>query len=528
VRGVLVAVAVAAWAAHASASIASLREAEEALSAWDVPRAAELAERLVASHPDEPRLLHLLGRVRHHQGRYAEAAELFRKVGDEERARLASDTHEITKNHQRQESEHFVFLHPPGKDEILAPWALETLEAAWERIGDLLGIKPEGEKIRVEVVQSAEELAKVSTLSLEAIRTTGTIAVCKFDKLMITSPKALLRGYDWRDTLAHEYIHLLVTRKSRNHTPIWLHEGIAKFMETAWRGPPGLALHAASQSLLRDAVEENRLISFEAMHPSIALLPTAEDAALAFAEVFTAIEFLHAKDETSVSRLLVELASGKSDREAVGAVFGKPFPLFEAEWRRHLQRRDYPEVVASVEEAHPRFRDADDPADAEERDPTELSEFRSIANAEARRAAHLGELLRARGKLAAAAAKYERAVELVGARYASLSNKYAATLLALEETDRAIEVLEASLAAYPDHALTNLNMARAQMQKGNASRARPFLESSLSVNPFDPELFHRLLAVAREDGDEVLASRSRRAIELLGGRPPAEPTGGIP
>src|SRR5690606_35090689 len=109
--------------------------------------------------------------------------------GDEERARLASDTHEITKNHQRQESEHFVFLHPPGKDEILAPWALETLEAAWERIGDLLGIKPEGEKIRVEVVQSAEELAKVSTLSLEAIRTTGTIAVCKFDKLMITSPK---------------------------------------------------------------------------------------------------------------------------------------------------------------------------------------------------------------------------------------------------------------------------------------------------------------------------------------------------
>src|SRR5690606_27179952 len=319
-------------------AVAGLAEAEEALSAWDVPRAAVVAERLVSERPDDPRVLHLLGRVRHYQGRYAEAAELFRRVGDEDLARLAADTHEITKNHQRQESEHFVFLYPPGKDEILAPWALETLEAAWERVGELLGYRPEGEKIRVEVVQSAEHASRVSTLYLEAIRNTGTLAVCKFDTLMVTSPRALLRGYDWRDPLPHEYIHLVITRKSRNRTPIWLHEGIAKFMETAWRGRPGLALHAASQTLLQNAVEKDRLITFDAMHPSIALLPTAEDAALAFAEVFTAVEFLYERDEGSVARLLEELAAGRSDREAVAAVFGRPFPIFEAEWRRHLRQ----------------------------------------------------------------------------------------------------------------------------------------------------------------------------------------------
>ena len=525
-RAALVGLLLWAWAARADARPpAGLAEAEEALGAWDVPRAAALAERLFAERPDDPRVQHLLGRVRHHQGRYAEAAELLRRAGDDEGAQLAADTHEITKNHQRQESEHFVFLYPPGKDEILAPWALETLEAAWQRVGELLGYRPEGEKIRVEVVQSAEELSRVSTLSLDAIRTTGTIAVCKFDKLMITSPRALLRGYDWRDTLAHEYIHLVITRKSRNKTPVWLHEGIAKFMETAWRGRPGRALHAASQALLKKAVEKNRLISFEAMHPSIALLPTAEDAALAFAEVFTVVEFLYERDDGSVARLLGELAAGKSDREAVAAVFGKPFPLFEAEWRRHLARQEYPDAVATLEESQPRFRDA---PGAEKEDPTELSEFRHISDPEARRNAHLGELLRARGKLAAAAAKFERAFERVGARHPSLSNKYAMTLLALEETDRALEVLEMAVAAYPDHALTNLNMARAQMQKGNASRARPFLESSLSVNPFDPELHYRLLAIAQEDGDEVLAARSRRAIELLGGRVPEDWTGGNP
>src|SRR5690606_12974740 len=100
--------------------------------------------------------------------------------------------------------------------------------------------------------------------------------------------------------------------------------------------------------------------------------------------------------------------------------------------------------------------------------------------------------------------------------------------LALEEADRALEVLEASHALHPSDALTNLNLARALMQQGNASRARPFLESSLSVNPFDPELHYRLFAVARETGDGELETRARRAIELLGGRPPADPTGGNP
>src|SRR5690606_7221450 len=124
-------------------------------------------------------------------------------------------------------------------------------------------------------------------------------------------------------------------------------------------------------------------------------------------------------------------------------------------WRRHLKRREYPSEVASLDEVQPRFREVG------EEEPTELSAFRSIQDAEARRAAHLGELLRARGKLGAAAAKFEQAVERIGARHAPLANKYALTLLALEEADRALEVLEASHALHPSDALTNLNLARA-------------------------------------------------------------------
>ena len=47
----------------------------------------------------------------------------------------------------------------------------------------------------------------------------------------------LTTGYDWLDTVSHEYVHLVVSRKSRNTVPIWMHEGLAKYLESRWRGP---------------------------------------------------------------------------------------------------------------------------------------------------------------------------------------------------------------------------------------------------------------------------------------------------
>ncbi|AKU93087.1 hypothetical protein AKJ08_3474 [Vulgatibacter incomptus] len=519
-----IALALPAWAQGALVS------AENALAAWDLPTARALADELRRAHPAEPKIAHLLGRVLLHQGDYDGAVRLLEEAGASDGPgsflQVARDTGRITHAYIEAESEHFVFRYPAGKDEILVPWALQTLEQAYAAIGEIVDYRPEGAKIRVEVVADANELAQVSTLSLEAIKTTGTIAICKFDKLMITSPKALARGYDWRDTLSHELVHLIVTRKTANRTPIWLHEGIAKFLETAWRGEPGQALQLPSQALLRDAVKAKKLIPFEKMHPSIALLPTAEDAALAFAEVFSAMEFVYGKDQKNIASILGALRDGASDRDAVGKLFGGSFPRFESTWKTWLDGRTYPKEAASMESLHLKFKDdaPDEPSPKEAaekggfRDLTDLSEFRQIKDAPARRAAHLGELLRARGKTAAAAAKYEEAVARVGAQFPSLSNKYAIALLELKENEKATRVLQASRRLYPTDPLTNLNLARASMQDGKNAEARAFLEAAISVNPFDPEAQARLHLVAKELQDEDLSTRTARAMGLLGAR----------
>ena len=48
---------------------------------------------------------------------------------------------------------------------------------------------------------------------------------------MAVTPRALLRGYPWRDTLAHEYVHLVISRLSHNRVPVWLHEGLAEHVQ---------------------------------------------------------------------------------------------------------------------------------------------------------------------------------------------------------------------------------------------------------------------------------------------------------
>src|SRR5690606_18133108 len=155
----------------------------------------------------------------------------------------------------------------------------------------------------------------------------------------------------------------------------------------------------------------------------------------------------------------------RKDRDAVAEVYGQPFPKFEAAWRRHLETRKYPAETPSLESLKMTFRD--DPQAPEKvkegdgwRDLTAMGAFREIEDGTARRLAHLGELLRKRGKSAAAAAKFREALDRTGARYPVLSSKYAIALLEVGHGAEALQVLEGSHALYPSDALTNLNLAR--------------------------------------------------------------------
>jgi tetratricopeptide (TPR) repeat protein len=491
-----------------------LERLEQALDSWDVVGArSELTELERLLPGDVEPLKYFQGRVAFDEGRYSEAVQLLQAAKVEDRPgsylRLARETLALMKNHHRAESEHFIFYYPKGKDEALVPYALETLEAIYQAMVEDLGWRPPG-KVRVEVVNNARELSKVSTLTYEQIQTTGTIAICKFSKIMVTSPKAVARGYDWQDTLAHEYVHLVVSQSSRNTVPIWLHEGLAKFLESRWRGKAGLSMTPSMMALLGRRVKADKLVPFDKMHPSIAMLPTAEDAATAFAEVFYAIDYIQqTKGTAGIRAIIQELRNGQTDRKAVEAAMGMPFALFEKSWLAHIKKQPFPKELLPREEVVLK-ENAKEKDDAKKGREISFGDFIEVTEVPARKFAHLGEVLRERKRPKAAAEEYAKAYAIVGDKYESVSNKYALTLLELRRLDEAEQVLRGSLRVHPGQPQTNVHLGRILLYRQDLPKAKEAFLEALASNPFDPEIHIALTKIHIGLGEPALKERTKK------------------
>ena len=99
----------------------------------------------------------------------------------------------------------------------------------------------------------------------EAVRTTGVIALSKWSRLLITSPRATAGGYGWMDA-AHEYIHLVVSLRTKDKAPVWLQEGLAKYLENAWREDHGPYLSQQQQTLLAEALKQGSLFLLQSLN----------------------------------------------------------------------------------------------------------------------------------------------------------------------------------------------------------------------------------------------------------------------
>jgi hypothetical protein len=235
----------------------------------------------------------------------------------------------------------FIVYTPKGENEILGKRALEVLKKAYMIHSQDLKYKDDM-IVRLEILPSVETLADMSGLTLNEIQTSGTIALCDDNKVMITSPKALVKGYNWLDTISHEFVHLIISKKTNNNTPIWIHEGIAKFQETRWRLSPGLRLNKYSESILATAHKNHHYITFEEMSPSLAKLPSQDDAALAYAQVATLIDWTYKNwGYKRINKLLDGLKKFHSDKRAVKYAYGLTLRQLLNKWKKYLDIKKY-------------------------------------------------------------------------------------------------------------------------------------------------------------------------------------------
>jgi tetratricopeptide (TPR) repeat protein len=493
--------------------VALARDAERDLDEWRFDEGRARIADLERAAPGAPATLYLEGYEHFLEGDYDDAihkltAALTQAPHDRngenvrELQQLATAARDAVKDHKEQRSGHFI-IRTPAVDAVLAPYARDALEATYKALHDDLGFEAEL-PVRVEFYRSPSDLAAVSSLSEAEVARTGTIALCKWARLMVTSPRALATGYPWLDTINHEFVHYAVSTMTHDRAPVWLQEGLAKFLERRWREPAGGRIPPAMESLLAKALRTGKLISFEAMHPSMAKLPTAEDATLAFAEVANAVAHLYAQaGNAGLRAALKAVGDGTDARQAVAAAAGVTWPEFERGWRAYMVAQKY-KAFPAIDLPTTHFRKQT--AIASARKPSEDEVLSASAKmAPPFRFLRLGNMFLRRNRPRAAVAEYEKGAKATTASSGRVSGDPAAgwlfpvklgrTYLVLGEPDRALKALGSVETLYPDLPWPHVIAGQALLAKGAAADAIPELVAALATNPFDPEV-HCALADA--------------------------------
>ena len=224
-------------------------------------------------------------------------------------------------------------------DAALFPLLVETIEKARNLLSQDLGVdwpKP----TRFVIVRDHLSLSAMTGLPYESARTTGTVAVAKWGKVTLLSPRAAHHGYGWRDTVTHELTHLAITRASADRAPLWLQEGLAKREEVRWRPPGPFDDRPSPEAIVQHGIEKKLDLSLDKLGPSIAMLPIADAAMVAFAEVTSFVRYFADHTETgTLPKLLAALKNGQTVDDALRTVSNKDLVAWDVEWRAFIAKK---------------------------------------------------------------------------------------------------------------------------------------------------------------------------------------------
>jgi tetratricopeptide (TPR) repeat protein len=412
----------------------------------------------------------------------------------------------------RSDDGRFEAAFADARDAILAPYLFEAMATAYERLGDDLGVRPD-HTIRFEFYDEPGKLALVTPLTLDNIYTTGTVGICKYRRIMMITPRVMVYGYGWLDTAVHEYVHYLLTIRTKNAAPVWMQEGLAKLMETRWRLAGPRELEPPIRKLLHDALAADQLVTLEQMHPSVAMLPSQELAALAYAEAETMLGLLEEqRGTTGLAAMLDDVRGGVDAKQAFADAWGDSFEAFFEHWKATMRTR-----TAGARERGPvsriNFRSSEDAGEAaDEADPSLHGDvFSHLGGGRARKHARLGVLLTLRGHLHAAVIEYEkaRAVDRSVRDDPKLGRRLGELYLQLDRPADALPLLILAGRDQPSNANIAAAEARARRLTGDLEGAAAALERAIQQNPFIPGIHCDLAALAELADDPTRAAAER-------------------
>jgi len=350
-------------------------------------------------------------------------------------------------------------------DVVLAPWFYEIVSATRAMFERDLGVTMP-RPIRIELVRDQFALSAMTGLPLEAARTTGTIGIAKWGRVIVVSPRATDKGYPIMDTLAHELTHMALTRGSRDRAPLWLQEGVARIEESRWRDPTPFDDLPNADDMAAFGIRKNIGPDIDKIGPSIALLPSADEAQITYAKVQSFMRFYEREaGPRSMPKLLLAMRdlddSGQLD-PLITQLTGSSFADWSTRWKTH--------VASTAKELPDALKPGVAPA-------KELKEVRQKFR--------LGELLADRGHAEAAATELERAHTLMP-KHASVRALYARALVDHGQAGRAKPLVERPDDVHHSEARWWSMRAALGLSLQGGADTNAAIRIAISLAPYDP------------------------------------------
>ena len=448
--------------------------------------------------------------VLYYEGRYAELALVLDELKYPEQDPEGSQTPyrktiAASKGLLKFERDGISIRHANGIEEILAEDAYETLAKSRKEYKRVFGGVPDHTLV-MDIFPTAARFIDASSLPPEAVRTTGVIALSKWSRLLLTSPRASAGGYGWKDTAAHEYIHLVVAYLTKDHAPVWLQEGLAKYFEGLWRGGTDDYLSVLQQSLLAKALRTDGFVPFEKFRYSMAYLDSSEEAALAYAQVSSMVHFLKEKKGLEIfPTLLSRVQQGEDPMFIMADLAGySSFDSFRDAWKQFL--RTLPLIQEQIESAPPALDGeggdfASDPVLAERED---LKKYMRV-----------GELLLGIGRPKAALVEFEKVVDEEGPPSPTLLYRKAQCMLLMQEQAKAIQLANEGSKLYPEYVELQMLLGEIQEKRGFLKQSIEHWKVAHDINPFDIRVQEALVSLYEKSGDAERLARHKKYLNIL-------------
>ena len=228
------------------------------------------------------------------------------------------------------QNERFILKYDPQQDRSFVEKVWQSLEKAYEKLVGDLNYQPR-QKI---IVKLYPDLKQFHYAASTPPWFQGGVASTAEQKILLATPKREVNIEKLPEVITHELTHAFVNLMTYSRHPVWIHEGLALHEAGQWE--------AGREKILIVAIKEERLHSLDELEEPFTKLKNPREIDLAYAESYTAVEYLIAKcGKGKLKEILFQFARGKSFPEAAQFILGINREEFEKGWVEFL-RAKYP------------------------------------------------------------------------------------------------------------------------------------------------------------------------------------------